>query len=101
MIPLLLPFTLSIRMNQSREWPAINHQPRYERPKLSGSEYIHLEHSQDMRTNGSVPELVDAQLGKLPPYTFPQGSGILGLFFIVVVVVDVDVETTTDAVVEG
>lgn len=52
-----------VRVDQSAQRPAVDDQPRHERPELRRREHIHLEHGHRVRADRSVEEAVDAQLG--------------------------------------
>lgn len=57
-VPLVVPFE-RVRVDQRRQRPAVDHQPRDERAELLRREDVDLEHPDRMRADGAVEELVD------------------------------------------
>ena len=70
-------------MHKHTQRSLVDHQPSYERTKLSRCQDVHLEHANRMRTNRFVPHAVDAQFWELMADAGPQlaGKGPLGFVF--------------------
>jgi hypothetical protein len=98
MIPHIIP---RIRMDQRAQRPPPNHQPPHKRPKLLGTEDIHLEHPDRVRAHGSLHQWVDPQFGELAPDPLVQFAGVLDLGGRGLLEVDVDVEAAAGGVCYG
>ncbi len=80
----VIPFlVIGVGMHENTQRTAVDDQPRNERAELSGGEHVDLEHGQRMRTDGTIPDLVNPQFREFPPDAFPQRRGKLALFRIV------------------
>jgi hypothetical protein len=69
----------------SRAGAAIDGEKRKESSRLMRIEHIDLKHGECVRPNRFIPELIDAQLGKLPSDPLVQLAGVP---YIVISVVD-------------
>lgn len=118
-----------VGVQQRAQRAAVDDQPRDERAELLGREQVDLEHGRHVRADRLVPDLVDAELGDwggglagglcsfcvffffssgelgygrtFSSYALPELGGELELGCVGLVEVDVHVETTAAAVVDG
>jgi len=80
MIPLLI---IGVGVYQRAQWASIDHQPWDERAKLLWSEQVHFKHGHWVRSNGSVPYLVNAKLWKFSTDALPKFKGKFRLILVV------------------
>ena len=56
---------IGVWMHKCAQWSSIDHQPSYERTKLSRRQDVDFEHAERVRTYGFVPDAVDPEFWKL------------------------------------
>src|SRR2546421_2809604 len=62
-VSLSLAIILCVRMHESGQRAPVDHKPGNESAKLSWREQVHFKHSHWVRSNGSIPQSIYAQLG--------------------------------------